>query len=51
VPSVIPFAAEFGEWIGEVVREIFIDHHHIQEYGFPALVVAVVLGTIFWAAK
>jgi hypothetical protein len=39
------------EWIAEVGREVAIDHHHIAEYGPPALVVVVVIGTVLYLVK
>jgi hypothetical protein len=51
VTPAVFLAAQLGEWIGEVGREIFIDRLHIQEYGLPALAVAVVVGTVLYLAK
>jgi hypothetical protein len=49
----LPIAAspKVGEFIGEVLREIGIEHHHIAEYGVPALVLAVAVGIFVAASK
>jgi len=49
----LPIAAspKVGEFIGEVLREIGIEHHHIAEYGVPALVLAVAVGLFVTSAK
>jgi hypothetical protein len=42
---------DLGEWIGEVIREIGIDHHHIEEFGKPGLGLVIVIATILYLVK
>jgi hypothetical protein len=50
--AVLQMAAspKLGEVLGEVLREIGIEHSHIAEYGVPMLIFAVAVGAfVAWS--